>query len=253
MDKIFIFEFSDRNAIEFFDYLLLERKIGGCTYNNYLLDFRGYFNFFIKHRYVVENPFVVIDELPETEKEKQPFTIEQTQLYVEHCIKHEPEMYILSCLCYYCALRPVEITRLKVRYIDCVSQQIRMPGSTTKNKKNRVIPVPNVFWPLLHAFIKDMAGDYYVCSSHFKPGANKIWPVKIAAKFREIANEIGLPTSVKFYSLKDTAAERLDQNNVGMKTIRDLFGHSNIAITDAYMRGFHNRELDGLRDSFPEL
>lgn len=253
MDKIFIFEFSDRNAMDFFDYLLIERKISGVTYNNYLLDFRGFFNFFIKHRYVVENPFVTIDELPETEKEKQPFTVEQTVLYSEYCIKNDPNFYVISCLCYYCALRPVEITRLKVKYIDTVSMQIRMPGSTTKNKKNRVIPIPNVFYPLLAEFIKNKAGDYFVCSKEFKPGAESIWPVRIAEHFRLIANEIGLPTNVKFYSLKDTAAERLDQNNVGLKTIRDLFGHSNISITDAYMRGFRNRELDGLRDTYPKL
>ena len=31
MDKMFIFEFSDRNAMDFFDYLLIERKISGVS------------------------------------------------------------------------------------------------------------------------------------------------------------------------------------------------------------------------------
>lgn len=253
LDKIFVFEFTDRNAIEFFNYLLLDRNVAGRTYNNYLLDFRTFFNFFIKHRYVIENPFLVIDEMPEVEKEKQPFTIEESQLYSDYCAEHDPNFLVISGLCYYCALRPVEITRLKVSFIDKEQRQIKMPGSQTKNKKNGVIPVPNVFWPLLEAFIKDKPGSYFVCSKEFKPGVTSVQPTRIADRFRLIAREIGLPEYVKFYSLKDTAAERLDQNNVGLRTIRDLFRHSNIAVTDAYMRGFRNRELEGLRESFPPL
>ena len=253
MDKIFIFEFTDRNAQDFFNYLLLERQAAGRTFNNYLLDFRTFFNFFIKHRYVIENPFLAVDEMPEVEKEKQPFTTEESQLFKEYCLEYDPDFWVISGLCYYCALRPVEITRLKVSYIDVVQKQIKIPGSQTKNKRNGVIPIPNVFWPLLERFIKNVPGAYFVCSKEFKPGITAVQPTRIADRFRVIAREIGLPEYVKFYSLKDTAAERLDQNNVGLKTIRDLFRHSNISVTDAYMRGFRNKELDSLRDSFPPL
>lgn len=253
LDKIFVFEFTDRHALEFFNYLLLERRVAGRTYNNYLLDFRTFFNFFIKHRYVVENPFAPVDEMPEVEKEKQPFTADESQVFKEYCTKHDPNFWVISGLCYYCALRPVEITRLKVGMIDKIQRQIKMPGSNTKNKKNGIIPVPNVFWPLLEAFITNMPANYFVCSKEFKPGVHQVQPTRIADRFRVIAREIGIPEYVKFYSLKDTAAERLDQNNVGLKTIRDLFRHTNISTTDAYMRGFRNRELDGLRDSFPAL
>lgn len=253
LDHIFIFEFSDHHAIKFFEYLMIERKLIGRTYNNYLLDFRTFFKFFVKHRYIVENPFMCVDELRETEKEKQPFSIEEATKYRDYCLKHEPEFYVISGLCYYCALRPVEITRLKVGNIDQQSMSIKLPGSSTKNKRNRIVPVADVFWPLLSSFIEGQSSGTYVCSTSFVPGNNKIAPTRIADKFRLIARKIGIPENVKFYSLKDTAAERLDQNNVGLKTIRDLFGHSNIAVTDAYMRGFRNRELDNLRGTFPPL
>jgi integrase len=253
LDTLFIFEFSDRHAIAFFEHLMIERKLIGRTYNNYLLDFRTFFNFFIKHRYIVENPFLCVDELKETEKEKQPFSTEEATIYRDYCLEHEPEFYVISGLCYYCALRPVEITRLKVSNIDRVSMAIKLSGSNTKNKKNRIVPVADVFWPLLEKYIEGQPSNAYVCSTGFVAGSNKIAPTRIADKFRVIARKIGLPEYVKFYSLKDTAAERLDQSNVSLKTIRDLFGHSNIAVTDAYMRGFRNRELDGLRGTFPPL
>jgi integrase len=252
-DGIFIFEFTDKDAIDYFEYLLLEKGIKGRTYNNYLLDFRSFFNFFIKHRYISENPFQAVDTMPEEEKEKQPFTVEEATKYKDYLLENDIPFYVITCLCYYCALRPVEITRLKVSMIDTVQKQIKLPGSSTKNKKNRVVPVPNVFWPYLENHIKKATPGMYVCSKDFVPGLQYVWPVRISEHFRVIADEIGLPVYVKFYSLKDTAAERLDVNNVGVKTIRDLFGHSNIAITDNYMRGFRNRELDGLRDTFPEL
>lgn len=251
MEGTFVFEFKDVQAIAFFDYLLIERKLSGRTYNNYLLDFRTFFNFFIKHRYASENPFLVVSELPETEKEKQPFTIEEATLYRDYCLVNEPEFYALSGLCYYCGLRPVEITRLRVGEVDKKNRLIKLPGSSTKSKKNRTVPIPDVFWPLLEKFIEGYPANAYVCAVGFLPGLRTTSSVAIAKKFRAIARTIGLPDYVKFYSLKDTAAERLDHNNVGLKTIRDLFGHQNIATTDAYMRGFRNRELENLRATFP--
>ena len=253
LDKVFVFEFADRHAIAFFDYLLIERKVCGRTYNNYLLDFRTFFNFFIKHRYVFENPFLTVEELPETEKEKQPFTHEEATTFRDHCVEHEQAFYVVSGLCYYCALRPVEITRLKVGEVDKHNRLVKLPGSSTKNKRNRTVPVPDVFWPLLEKFIEGSPASDYICSTGFIPGPKAISPTRIADKFRVIAREVGIPEYVKFYSLKDTAAERLDQNNVGLKTIRDLFGHTNISTTDAYMRGFRNRELESLRASYPPL
>lgn len=253
LDTIFLYEFDEHHAISFFEFLMMERKLLGRTYNNYLLDFRTFFNFFVKHRYISQNPFVCIDELTETEKEKQPFSTEEATKYRDYCLKEEPEFYVISGLCYYCGLRPVEITRLKVGNIDRMGMSINMSGSITKNKKNRSIPVADVFWPLLEKFIEGQPLNAYVCSTGFVGGSTKIAPTRIADKFRAIARKIGIPENVKFYSLKDTAAQRLDQNNVGLKTIRDLFGHSNIAVTDAYMRGFRNRELDGLRGTYPPL
>ena len=253
MDNVFVFEFKDSHAIAFFDYLLLERKLSGRTFNNYLLDFRTFFNFFIKQRYASENPFVAVSELPETEKEKQPFTQEEATLYRDYCVEHEQAFYVISGLCYYCGLRPVEITRLRVGQVDRANRLVKLPGTSTKSKKNRTVPIPDVFWPLLEKFIDNANAKDYVCGSGYAPNAQPIAATRIADKFRAIARRIGLPEYVKFYGLKDTAAERLDQSQVGLKTIRDLFGHQNIATTDAYMRGFRNRELEGLRTTFPPL
>jgi integrase len=253
MDSLFVFELNDTHALAFFEYLLIKKGVSGRTFNNYLLDFRTFFNFFVKHRYASTNPFLVVTELPETEKEKQPFTQEETVKYSEYCLANEPDFYVMSGLCYYCGFRPVEITRLKVSQIDRENKLIKLPGASTKNKRNRTVPIPDIFWPYIQKHIQGALSTDYFCGKGFVPNKTPIVAQRIAKKFRLIADEIGLPGYIKFYGLKDTAAERLDQSQVGLKTIRDLFGHQNIATTDAYMRGFRNRELEGLRTIFPPL
>ena len=68
-----------------------------------------------------------------------------------------------------------------------------------------------------------------------------------------MADRIGLPKEIFFYSLKDTCAERMMEAGYSAQDIRDLFGHSSIAITDNYLKRRNAYQNEKLKKNFPKL
>ncbi|MGE0638397.1 MAG: tyrosine recombinase XerC [Bacteroidia bacterium] len=252
-DRKFIFEFSENMAIQLMNELMMSGKLEGRSYNNYLIDYRTFFNLLVKQKYIATNPFHAVGKIKERAKTKQPFTVDQQQRYSDYLKEHDYDFYIISGYCYYCALRPNEIVQLRVQDIVFEKQMFRVPPEIAKNDKVGLIPIADVFFNELVKYLASTPKHYLLCAKGCKPGTEKIYPTRIAEKFREIADILEFPPSVQFYGLKDTCADRLDENQFTIKTIRDLFRHSNIAVTDEYMKGINPRMDERLKTQFPKF
>lgn len=248
----YIFEFTDDMAIDFMNSLIPDRKIRGRTFNNYLLDYRTFFNTLIKNKYITSNPFHAVGRMPEQETDKRPFVEEEATLYFNYLKSHDPDFYIVSLYTYYLALRPAEICRLKISDFWMSKGVVVVPAGKSKNKKKRIIPIAKPFLELLKEHFRNKPSGFYVCSKKFVPGALFEHSTRIAEHYRNIANDLNIPEEVKFYSLKDTAADRLLEKGFTVKDIRDLFGHSSIAATDAYLKKIRTIVNSKLIETFPE-
>ncbi|MFW5983509.1 MAG: tyrosine-type recombinase/integrase [bacterium] len=246
-----IHEFTQNMAIDFMNDLIINREITTRTFNNYLLDYRTFFNTLVKNQYLNSNPFQQVDKLPTTQTLKRPFTESELSLYMEHIQNHNYDLYIISLYTYCCGLRPAEICRLKIKDVNLKNGYIHIPGNASKNKKIGIIPIPGFFLEELKIYLAGIPEEHYICSTGLKPGAKTIKPNKIAQQFRKTANKIGLPGDLIFYSLKDTAADRLLQKGFSVKDIRDLFRHSNISTTDAYLKTRNIMINEKLITNFP--
>ena len=252
-DKIWVYEFDEKMAKNLMDYLFKEKKVKGTTYNNYIIDFRTFFNAMVQKGYLKINPFKDIDKMPEQMKFKQPFDKDQSETYVDYLKENDYDFFIVSCYTYFCALRPNEIVQLKVKNINLEKRYIEVPPEVAKNRTHRRALIADEFYKELEPYIKKYPSEFYICSSGFKPGKNHIYPTKIAGHFREIADRIGLPKDIYFYSLKDTCAERMMEAGYSAQDIRDLFGHSSIAITDNYLKRRNPYQNEKLKKNFPKL
>ncbi len=248
----FIFEFTEDMAIDFMNSLVPDRKIKGRTFNNYLLDYRTFFNTLIKNRYITSNPFHAVGKMPEQDVDKRPFLPEEATGYFNYLKKNDPDFYIISLYTYYLALRPAEICRLKISDFWLSKGVVVVPAGKSKNKKKRIIPIAKPFLELLKEHFKNKPAGLYVCSKKFIPGVLFEHSTRIAEHFRDIANYLNIPSEVKFYCLKDTAADRLLEKGFTVKDIRDLFGHSSIAATDAYLKKIRTIVNARLIETFPE-
>jgi len=247
----FIFEFTEDIALDFMNDLVTKRKIKGRTYNNYLIDYRSFFNTLLRNKFITSNPFHAVSKMPEQETDKRPFFNEESERYFKYVQKFDYDFYVISLYCYYLALRPAEICRLKISDFWLGKGIVVVQGSQSKNKKKRIIPIAKPLLEILKEYFKRYPPGYFICSKNLKPGDIFEHSTRIAEKFRDIANQLKIPTEVKFYSLKDTAADRLLEHGFSPKTIRDLFGHSSIAITDAYLKKFRNVIDERLINEFP--
>lgn len=247
----YIFEFTEDLAINFMNYLLMEKRIMGRTYNNYLLDYRTFFNLLVKKKYMVINPFHAVEKLPETESSKRPFSDEELSLYINHVKQFDKHFHIISLYIYYCGLRPAEICRLKVQDVNLNKGLIFISGAESKNKKMGVIPIVDDFRKLLDDYLSEYPSSFYICGRGLQPGDTPTYPTRIAEKFRHIANALGISMDVKIYALKDTAADKLIEAGYDAKIIRDLFRHSNIAITNEYLKKFKPNISERLIKEFP--
>lgn len=253
LSKMCVFEFDDNMAMRFMEYILLHEKIKGRTYNNLLMNFRSFFNTLINQKYISVNPFRSIQEMPEESKNKQPFSKEQLAKYVDYVKINDYDFYITSCYTYYCAIRPNEIVKLRIRDVELGKGIIHVPAGISKNRKDRVIPIAKVFLNELIAYYNEYETGMYICAKGFKPGYEKIYPTRIAEHFAALRPVLGLPKDIYFYSLKDTVAERLIESGFSVTDIRDLFGHSSVAITDNYMRKRNAHLNKRIKNDFPEI
>jgi len=250
-----VFEFNEEMAQDLMDYLFKVKKYKGITYNNYMTDFKTFFNAMKKKGHYNVNPFQDIARMPEQTKVKQPFTKEQSALFVEYTKEHDYDFWIIAGYTYYCALRPKEISELKVKNVNLEEKYIEVPASIAKSKKYRRAPIAEDFLKELKPYLEKYPSEMYLVSGHrgLHPGKLKTFPTRIGEHFRKIADLLGFSKEIQFYSLKDTCAERMIAEGFSTQEVRDLFGHSSIAITDAYLRKRNAYKNDNLSKNFPKL
>lgn len=252
MMSSFIFELNGEVAMTFMNSLITDRKIKGRTWNNYLVDYRTFFNTLVKNNYIVKNPFHSIAKMREEWVNKRPFTNEEVKKYFDYVKKNDYDFYVVSLFCYYLALRPAEICRLHIFDFFMDKEMVIVPAISSKAAKKRIIPIAKPLQLILKDYFAQYPSGSRICSQKFIPGTVEIAPTRIAEHFRIIANQLGIPKDVYFYSLKDTAADRLMEAGFTPKTIRDLFGHSSIAVTDVYLKKIRTSIDRKLIDQFPD-
>ena len=252
MISSFIFELNSEVATTFMNSLITDRKIKGRTWNNYLLDYRTFFNTLIKNDYITKNPFHAIDKMREQHTNKRPFTDIEVKTYFEYIKKNDYNFYVMSLFIYYLALRPAEICRLRIGDFFLEKGIAIVPASSAKVREQRIIPIATPFLIVLKDYFSKYPSGYRICSQKFCPGEIEIAPTRMAEHFRVIADHLNIAKDVYFYCLKDTAADRLLDAGFTTKTIRDLFGHSNIAITDKYLKKIRTTIDRKLIDKFPD-
>lgn len=245
-------QFSTKLASDFMDTLIHE-GMAGRTYNNYLMDMKGLGNWGVQRGYWAANPWHTIKPLRQGDPEKRPLTDDEMAKMLGHIEQEQPNFLIVCGLVYYCAIRPEEISHLKVHQIDGKQGMIRVTSAGTKDHEGRWITIPAQFVaPLLHHIDGALSSDYVV-STGFVPGQKHIRPLRYAEAWKKHRDAMKLSIDVKLYGLKHTALRALAANGVDTVTIRDHARHSNLAITDAYMKSLRGFVQTDVRSKYPSM
>ncbi len=241
----YMYQFNREFCSGFLDYIFIDRENGAQTRNNYLNFLRVLSGYFVEKGLLESKPTDGISPISKKlfRKERECIPLETVTKIGEWCRANDPHFYLACLLLYYCMIRPVEMTRLRVRHFNLQKGVITLPGDITKNKTKQTITVPKkvIFYAIgLGIFNKPM--DTLIFSDGLYPGYNQIDPKIFRDHWEKVRKALKLKREWKFYSLKDTGITAMCDAKVASIAVKDQARHSSLAVTEIYLN--HDRPAD---------
>ena len=247
---LYIHQITPEIAKKYFALVLVkQRRYQAKTYNNVLVILRQLWNSFMKEGYVKDSPFTAVQKMIEDEKFGVIIPRSDLAKLWAYLSDQMPGFFVVCGLCYYGLVRRSEITRMQFYHIDWAARVIRLPGTLTKNRKNKIVVIPDEFYAYLvsHGYDK-MPGAWYV-ASHYRtaaPGEKKCAASRISEIWRRVARKLEFPDAYEFYSLKDTGNTHMEEAGISSPAIRDQAGWKYLQQRNTYSHTT-GESLDKLR------
>lgn len=230
-------DFSKVDAIEFLQWVYIQRNLSSRTFNNYKMFFCILWNWLKEHQYVSSNPFEKIAKKATTGKERIIIDHDTRERVKNHLEKNDYNFLIVCQLVFHALIRPKEIANLKPSNFELHNQVIRIPASVSKNKTERLATVPNS----LMKFLKDW--DYnkakenqYIFSTDFLPGSKPIDARRFTKKWDYLRDDLKLDSKMKLYSLRDSGIIQMLQDGISPEEVMRQADHSSLEITSIYVK-----------------
>ena len=235
----YMYQLDRAYIVEFLDYIFIDRDNGGQTRNNYLSWLSNFCGWAVDKCYLTTRPTDGIPYIDKKHLRKKRQVIptnivKQISLY----LKQNDPYFLLACqLLYNCFIRPVEMTRLRVGWINIKAGTITIPADAAKNRETQVVTVPKKV--LAHAI---ELGTFHAASQDFlfsidlRPGDHQVDPVIFRHHWGVVRKALNLRPEWQFYSLKDTGITEMLDRNIASIAVRDQARHSSLAITEVYTR-----------------
>lgn len=241
----YCYQFDRRFCVDFLDYIFIERGNGAQTRNNYLNFLRVFSGFLVDKGYLQAKPTDGISPIRKSlyKKERECIPLDVVGQIADYCKKKQPNFMFACYLLYYCFIRPVEMTRLKVRHFNLRDCTLTLPGELSKNKETNTVTIPKKVLEYgvgIGVFTAPM--DDFVFSYKLKPGPEEIDPKLFRDYWSKVRKALKLKSTWKFYSLKDTGITEMLTRKMATIEVRDQARHSSLAITEIYAG--HNTEAN---------
>jgi integrase len=150
--------------------------------------------------------------------------------------------YLAICyMCYYCFIRPKEISLLNIADINLKGQTIHIAKEVAKNDNESFRTIPDVAMSVISRLDLDHPGGWYVFSfdhsDSFVPGVHPTDEREIARFWaNEVRIKLNWPKTLQFYSLKDTGITNMLQDGVATNEVQGQADHSSLEMTSVYSR-----------------
>lgn len=245
LGNLLVQAFTAAHADDYLTYKYVEQGTSSYTYNNYLVFFRGLFNWMVDKGYCSTNPFRKLRKKKTEEKTRKVIPTEWDKRIMDYCVANNPRLAFICMLVYSSFLRPAEICRIKVKDIHLDKSAIFISGENAKNKHSRwAILTSDTIRMIEDMHILDVNPDWYVISTGLLPGPKKKETRDIDKHWHRMRIDLNMPKEFQLYSLRDTGIMYLKDQGVPDHMIVKLTGHLKMDMLEKYT---HDPQQEALR------
>ena len=235
----YLYQFDRSYIVSFLDYIFIDRDNGAQTRNNYLAWLSVFCGWAVVKGYLTTRP---TDGIPKIDKrhmakQRQVIPLDVVRRIGQWLEVHDPHFLLACQLLYNCFIRPVEMTRLKVGWINVETGTISIPAEASKNRESLVVTLPkSILFRMMELGVFKYPNSDFIFSTNLRPGPSQIDTIVFRHHWNALRNALGLRKEYQFYSLKDTGITEMLDNHIASITVRDQARHSSLAITELYTR-----------------
>lgn len=243
--------------LDFFSFLINDRKLSGNSIGKYKQMLFGLFEFAVEQKTLFINPVYNIprcrrinDHAP---RPVQRYDIDDFKYHIQ---KNDPQLWMAIEFQYYCYIRPGnELRLLKVGDIDFARGLIYLNRENFKTRRENVKEIPESFLLKMRNEyqLHRQPRDYYVFGRDYKPGPEHLGKNNLRFRFVKYRKELNMPEEYKFYSWKHTGGVLASEAGIPEKDISDQMGHTNIRTTSTYLKAKGGRRIESIRKHYPKL
>lgn len=236
----------DNVDYEFVENYIINKKstLSNASINLHLSILKSIIKDAVDNDVISKNKIAKIKMLKSNQKKISSFSVKEQYLIEDYCIKSEKDYYTIGIiLTLYTGLRIGELVSLtwddidfnnSVLNINKTESRIRIDGkwnNVVKEpktiKSNRIIPLGKEILSLLKKLKKKKYGKYVVTNNI----GDKVLIRTYQHFFKRLQEEVGITNVLNFHSLRHTFATRAIESGMDIKTLSEILGHSNTAIT----------------------
>lgn len=241
--------FTQRIAVEFMDYLCDNKNtmtkgkgrkhedgtISNRTYNNNLKLGRALFSWAVEKCYCDVNPFEKLKTKREETKTRVLIPENWRKKIRAYYEERNPQFLIICELVHTSLIRPVEISRLQACMVNIAEGCIELPGSITKNHKQRRARLSEELKVMLERHISTAKPDDYLFADKcWRCGKIPMNSHSFAKAWETMRQDIGLPQEMQLYSLRDTGINGMLKAGIDPLSVMQAADHSDLSITTKY-------------------
>lgn len=238
---VYVYQFDKKFCGAFLDYIFIDRNNGAQTRNNYLNFLRVLGGYFVEKGKIASRPTDGIRPISKRlyKKEREAIPSDIVKKISAWLYDHDRHFLLACNILYYCYIRPIEMTRLRIGDFSVKNGTITIGAEKSKNRKKQIVAVPDKVMRLaLELGVLSKPGNLFLFSDGMMPGTTPTSTKVMRDHWGKVRTALRLDKKYQFYSLKDTGLTEMCDRNIPTKSVRDQARHSSIAITELYLH--HN-------------
>lgn len=231
------------------------------TLASYASRLKTFFKWLKEQGHINANPFDMLKLPKPIFEDHRALTGEEIKKIITAVVQNSSNSFLakrdlaMISVLTFCGLRRNELLSLRLMDVDLFNEFITIQPHTSKSKKLRKVPINLHLKMHLHEYLQERKKRSLTCPYLFVTNAKdkrfelpglKHWVRKISSL-----------SKVKFHihRFRHTFATNLAMQNVSVVKIQKLMGHSDLKMTQTYLRSIHTEDMheDMNRLSFENL